>query len=237
MENIMSAALIEEDGIQSLEELNQYQVIRSEFVSPRLRAKVTFNVDSLTFSSKCVRLFEETQYIQLLINADEKRMVVMPCDEYTKDSLKWSNIKAGKIISRNIRCKLFGAKLYEMMGWDPENRYRVQAMYQEIGGKQIIIFNLEEFEMVVPEVVVKSDGKRVRKSKVYYPENWRDSFGMMYQEHLESCMVNILDNYMVSNTKDGSQTSYNEAIVEGSIPEPIEIITRPYTIQERLEDD
>ena len=72
MENIMSAALIEEDGLQSLEELNQYQVIRSEFVSPRLRAKVTFNVDSLTFSSKCVRLFPETQYIQLLINADEK---------------------------------------------------------------------------------------------------------------------------------------------------------------------
>jgi len=75
------------------------------------------------------------------------------------------------------------------------------------------------------------------KSKVYYPENWRDSFGMMYQDHLESCMVNILDNYMVSNTKDGSQTNYNEVIAEGSIPEPIEIITRQYTIQERLEDD
>ncbi len=237
MENIMRDAIVEEGGIQSLEELNQYQVIRSEFVSPRLRAKVSFNINSITFSSKCLALFKDTQYIQLMINADEKRMVVMPCDEHTKDSLKWCNIKAGKKISRSIGCKLFGAKLFDMMGWNPENRYKVQAMFQEIDGRQIILFNLEEYEMVVPEVVTRSDGKKVRKSKVYYPENWRDSFGLMYQEHIESCKVNLLDNYMLSNTRDGTQTKIDLTVHEGSVPEPHEIITRQYTVQERLEED
>ena len=209
MENIISEELIQEEGLQSIDELNKYQVIRSEFVSPRLRAKVTFNINSLTFSTRCIRLFEESQYVQILINSDENRMVVIPCDEHTKDSLKWCNIKSGKKKSRKIGCKLFGVKLYEMMGWNPENRYRVQAIYQELAGKQVILFNLEEFEMVVPEVVVRSDGKKVRKSKVYYPENWRDSFGMLYQEHIESCKIDILDNYMMSNTKDGSCKAYD----------------------------
>lgn len=236
MTNIDNEEVIQEEGLNSIEELNQYQVIRSEFVAPKLRAKVTFNIDSLTFSTKCLNLFKDSQYIQLLINSEEKRMVVMQCDEHSKDSLKWCNIKSGKVASRKIGCKIFGAKLYEMMGWNPENRYRVQAIFQEIDGKQLILFNLDEFEMVVPEVVVRSDGKKVRKSKVYYPENWRESFGMLYQEHMESSKIDILDNYHLSDTKNGSQLDDDTIGNGGSIPEPIEIITRPYTAQQKLED-
>jgi len=236
MEDIINSAVTDENGIQSLEELNHYQVIRSEFVSPRLRPKVTFNFDSLTFNSSCVALFEDTQYVKILINSDENRMVIMPCDEYAKDSLKWCNLKKGKKMPRAIGCKIFGAKLFDMMGWIPENRYKVQAIYQEIGGQEIILFNLDEFEMVVPEIVQKSDGTKVKKMKAYYPEKWRESFGMTYQEHLESYKINLLDNYMVNNTRDGTESEYDSLRTEGNGLMPSDIITRQYSMKSKPED-
>jgi hypothetical protein len=236
MEDIKRSTLMEENEIQSLEELNQYQVIRSEFVSPRLRPKLTFNFDSISFNTSCVALFKDTQYVQLLINSEEKRMVAIPCDEHIKDSLKWCNIKSGKKMPRNIGCKIFAAKLFGMMGWIPENRYKVQAIYQVIDGHELILFNLDEFEMVVPEIVQKSDGTKVRKTKVYYPEKWRESFGMTYQEHMESYQINFLDNYMVNNTKDGTESKYDSSQIEGNAPTPSAIITRQYSRKMKPED-
>lgn len=229
MEAIKSITSMEEPVIQSLEELNQYQIIRSEFVSPRLRPKLTFNFDSITFNSSCVALFKNTQYVQLLINSEEKRMIVMPCDEHVKDSLKWCNVKSGKKTPRNIGCKIFSAKLFGMMGWIPENRYKVQAIYQVIDGRELILFNLDEFEMVVPEIVLRSDGKKVRKAKAYYPEKWRESFGMTYREHIESYKIDFLDNYMVNNPRDGTESQYASSQMDGAEPTPAAIITNRYS--------
>ncbi|MHB1454987.1 MAG: hypothetical protein ACYCYM_13670 [Saccharofermentanales bacterium] len=237
MEDIINTMLMDENGIQSLEELNNYQVIRSEFLSPKLRPKVTFNIDNLIFNSSCVCLFGDVQYIQILINSVENRMVIIPCNEYAKDSLKWYNLKKEKKMPRTIGCKIFGAKLFDMMGWIPENRYKVQAIYQKIDGQEIILFNLNEFEMVVPEIVQKNDGTTMKKMKVYYPEKWRESFGMTYQEHQESYKINLMENYMVNNTRDGTESKYDSSQTEENIPTPSDIITRQYSMKSKPEDE
>ena len=86
--------------------------------------------------------------------------------------------KGGKTVPRQNSCRIFGAKLYELMGWIPDHRYKVQAVYQKIENAELLVFNLEECEMIVPQFSEGADGKRVRKVKRYYPDSWKDSFGM-----------------------------------------------------------
>lgn len=231
MKDYQEPQVAPEGGLQSLEELNQYQVVRSEFISPTYRPKVTINRNEFYFSASCVRLFEDTVHVLILVRPEEKRIIIKPCDENTKDAFKWCVIKNGKRQPRHSVCRIFGAKLYDVMQWIPENRYKVQAIYQILGGERLLVFNLEECEMVVPEIITLDDGKTVRKLKKYYPHDWRESFGMTFQEHSESYKVDINAHYLLSNARDGSQRDYvfTEKNVKGRLPTDSEIIVAPYS--------
>jgi hypothetical protein len=170
----LSRADIEvEGGLQSLAELNTAEVVRSEFLSPKFKPNVTFDYDKIVFNAACVRLMEDTEYVLLLVDRARKRLIVLPDDEYTKDAIKWSKTISGKKQPRQSLCKVFGAKLFELMNWIPGNRYKVQAVYQVIDNQRLIVFNLDECEMVVPELITKPDGKTIKKR--YYPQEWRES--------------------------------------------------------------
>jgi len=219
-----------EKGIESLGELEVCQVVRSEFMSPTFRPKLTFNIDSISFNSSCVRLFNRVEYVQLLINVNKKQLIVLPCEKTTKDSLKWCTLKGEKVVPRKNSCRIFGAKLYELMGWIPDNRYKVQAVYQKIGDVELLVFNLEECEMIVPQYSENADGKRVRKVRRYYPEAWKESFGMTYREHKQSIDVDIDAHYMLHKARDGGESAFahTQREIRGEALKPSEIITRQY---------
>ena len=217
-------------GIESLGDLEICQVVRSEFISPTFRPKMTFNFDSISFSGSCVCLYNRVEYVQKLINIDKKQLIVLPCEKTTKDSLKWCSFKSGKTVPRQNSCRIFGAKLYELMGWIPDHRYKVQAVYQKIENTELLVFNLEECEMIVPQFSEGEDGKRVRKVKRYYPDSWKDSFGMTYREHKQSIAVDIDAHYMLHNTREAGEGDFTstQRVIQGEAFKPSEIITRRY---------
>ena len=219
-----------EKGIESLGELDVCQVVRSEFMSPTFRPKLTFNFDSMSFNGGCVHLFNRVDYVQLLINVDKKQLIVLPCEKTTKDCLKWCSFKGEKVVPRKNSCRIFGAKLYELMGWIPDNRYKVQAIYQKIDDVELLVFNLEECEMIVPLYSEGADGIRVRKVKRYYPEAWKESFGMTYREHKQSIAVDIDAHYMLHSACDGGVSDFvlTQREIRGEALIPSEIITRQY---------
>ena len=227
---------IEERGLKSIEELNNCQVVRSEFLSPVFRPKVTLNCDHLVFSASCIRLFTDIQYVQLLIDPSKKRLVILPCRPNTKDALKWCNLKEGKSIPRASICKIFGEKLFEMMSWILDNRYKVQAIYQELEGQKLLVFNLDECEMVVPEMVTLDDGNTIKKRKRYFPQEWRESFGLTFEQHKDSSKVNINAHYLLSNTKEGTDSDFTfvHRELEGKdAPTAAEIITKKYRARQK----
>ncbi|GHU80476.1 hypothetical protein AGMMS49992_33490 [Clostridia bacterium] len=133
-----------EGGLFSLDEINEFDVVRSEFLSPTFKPKITLNADKLAFSSSCVRLIPDNSYVQMLFDRKRKRIVLLPCGQFDKDALKWSNQKSGKTSPRGITARLLCSKLFDYMGWIPDNRYKVMAVYQELEGRQLIVFNLVE---------------------------------------------------------------------------------------------
>ena len=215
-----------EGGLSSLEEINGFDVVRQEFLSSTFKAKITWNINKFSFNSACVRLIPDKSYVQMLFDEKSRRVVLLPCGQYDKDSLRWCNNRSGKPQPRDINAQMLCSKLFDFMEWIPEHRYKVMAVYQVLSGRELIVFNLLEYERIVPEEVISADGKVKKRIKKYYPPDWRDSFGTAYGEHKSTYEVNLDDYYLLSSFD--SERMPKTPMREGQAPTPSEIITRQY---------
>jgi hypothetical protein len=127
---------------------------------------------------------------------------------------------------RVCTAKKFGEKLYEMMQWIKENKYRILAYYQEIEGVRLLVFNLRECEMVVPNFITTKTGKIMKRGKVYLPGEWENGFGMSLVEHKEANAVALNAHYTLSD-KDIDVT-IEDVRVRGKTPTDEEIIMSQY---------
>ena len=65
-----------------------YQVVRRELFAHLREPAVVIRRDSVTFNTACIAGLEDAVYIQILVNQDNKRMVVRKCEENDKDALR-----------------------------------------------------------------------------------------------------------------------------------------------------
>lgn len=75
-----------------------YQVVRRELFAHLREPAVVIRRDSVTFNTACIAGLEDAVYIQILVNQDNKRMVVRKCEENDKDALRWCIEKPDKSI-------------------------------------------------------------------------------------------------------------------------------------------
>ena len=168
---------------------------------------------------------EDAVYIQILVNQDNKRMVVRKCEENDKDALRWCIEKPDKRKSRKMSNKLFSAMMYDMMGWDTDCRYKILGYKITHEDETMYIFDLTETEIFM-------DTKRKKKVKAepaekneavaaptnqtpeqkaeevtakvarklnripFYPKDWQNSFGLPVAEHKKALKTNLADGYI-----------------------------------------
>lgn len=170
-----------------------YQVVRREFISHRFDPAMTVRFGSVTFNNACIKALEDATYVQFLINPTEKKLIVRRCDSGARDAIRWCVVRDETRKSRQITCKPFAERLYAMMGWEPEYRYRFQGMRIRYYDDEIYLFDLGADERFAP---AKKDenGKRIVSAPVL-PENWNGSYGLSVEEHDMSTQVDFLDNY------------------------------------------
>ena len=193
-EQLEAKRLAEEENFS----FNGYQVVRREFISHRFDPAMTIRGNSITFNNSCISKLENASYIQFLINPTEQKMIIRPCDEGARDAIRWCVMKADKRKSRQITCKIFAERLYEMMGWDPIYRYRLQGMKIRYNDEQMYLFDLKAHECFLPQKKDAATGK-VKAATAEFPQDWQSSFGMKVDEHDMSTQVNFLDGYMSPN--------------------------------------
>ena len=220
-------------GISSLEELKRLEVLRTEFASGAFKAKIILSYDSVSFNKACLELLPETRFVNVLVDRNKKRIIILPVNRHAKDALRWCVVSPkGVHKKRNCTAKKFGEKLYEMMEWVKENKYRVLAYYQEIEGVELLVFNLLECEMVVPEFITTKTGKLMKRGRVYLPGDW-DGFGMPLEEHNKVNQVELDAHYTLSD-KDVDVT-IPQVKVKGKLPTDEEIIMSRYREEEHEE--
>lgn len=203
--------------IQENFSLDGYQVSRREMFSHVRESSITIRRDSITFNSACVNNLDDAVYVQLLINPEEKRLVVRKCQENDKDAIRWCIVKEDKKKSRRITSRIFSAKVYEMMKWNSEYRYKLLAHKISFEGEEIFVFELKETEIykekkkadtavaktdVIPaEAGTESEQQivtRYGRQKAMYPESWRDNFGMPVEEHKQALIIDTVNGYALA---------------------------------------
>ena len=219
--------IVDQKAIELAEDFSYdgYQVVRRELFAHLREPAVVIRRDSVTFNTACIAGLEDAVYIQILVNQDNKRMVVRKCEENDKDALRWCVAKPDKRKSRKMTNKIFSAMMYEMMGWNLDCRYKILGHKITFEDETIYVFDLMETEIFldikgkrakkdtesqfttekansVEETASNSiDNERSveeikRKNRIpFYPKEWKDSFGLPVEEHRKALEVNMLDGY------------------------------------------
>lgn len=171
-----------------------YQVVRGEFFSHLFEPSITFNNEKISVNSACINKLSDAEYVQILVNPTEKKLAVKPCSEDIKDSFCWvSKTPNGKRKPKTITCKVFFAKVMNLMGWDPFYRYKILGKLIRTPSETLFVFDLTSAETYLK----KTEDGNERTRVPIYPEEWKNQFGTPANEHQDSVLIEIFDDYAV----------------------------------------
>lgn len=203
-----------------------YQVVRGEFFAHLHEPSITFNNYKVGMNTACVKKLPDCNYVQVLVNPKQKRLVVKPCREHEKDSFRWCT-STDKRAPRQITCRMFFAKVISLMEWNPNCRYKLLGKLIKSGSDFLFLFDLTNVETF--ERTIKDDGKSAASKIPIYPESWKNQFGVPYNEHKESMQVNFFDDDLAifklqkdQRTSAAASTGSTPANVPADNPAPDE---------------
>lgn len=133
--------------IQKTFSYDGYQTVRRELFAHLREPQMTIRTDSITFNNACIEGFEDTVYIQALVNQDQKRLVIRRCEKDDRDSLRWCIQKNDKRKSRKITGRQFSSMIYKMMSWDVLCRYKILGHRIDYQGETLYVFELDDAEI------------------------------------------------------------------------------------------
>ena len=122
--------IIEDDSFN----YDGYQVVRGEFFSHLYEPCITFNNFKVYMNTACIKKLPETDYVQILVNQEKKKLAVRPCSEESKDSFRWCSATA-KRTPKQVTCRVFYGKITELMGWNPSYRYKLVGKLIQSNGQ------------------------------------------------------------------------------------------------------
>lgn len=195
-----------------------YSVVRRELFAHLRDPSVTIRYNSVNFNNACVKALEDAEYIQILINEESRKMLIRKCGEDDKDALHWCIRKEVGRRPRMLKNPLFSPMLYEKMGWSANCRYKLLGYKIHYNDEVLFIFDLAETEIFLEKKalasIVLDDGTKTERPltreelksirKPYYPEGWKDSFGLPVEDHEKALSVEFLEGYAVFRT-DGEK--------------------------------
>ena len=185
-----NAKPVEDEEPEAVADLAGYQVTRAELFSHTYEPAITIWPTRIKFNMACLRRFPGVTHIQILIHPEQRRLIIRPCLPDAPDSLRWAKGGGEKGLSnRDMLCRIFAGKVFDLMKWDSEYRYKMMgrpAVYQE---ETLFLFNLTDFELFM--------GGKKRRS--YLPGEWRDYFGTPVESHEEQYKIDLADGYITTD--------------------------------------
>lgn len=195
-----------------------YQVVRGEFFAHIYEPSFTFNSYKVSVNTACIKKLPDIEYVQILVNPEEKKLAVKPCPEEAKDSFRWCSVNSKKRSPKQITCRIFFAKVIALMGWNPNYRYKLLGKLLKSGDDILFVFDLN-----TPEIYKKviKEGEKPKMSRTpSYPADWKNQFGLPVEEHQNTIQVNMFNGYTVFGVQKTVEVSTtpspaNEAPSEG----------------------
>lgn len=213
------------------EDLDGYEMPpRSQF-SMLKKPAVSIKYGKMTFNMASIRLFEGVQHILPLYHPKKKRLTVVMCREEEYNSVEWARIrqKDGMWVNKDITSREYIDKLYRLMDWNKECRYKVLGRVANSRDGLVLVFDLEEavmFESKSLQYVDMESGETKEKKQqvMYYPEFYRDRVGRSYNDYVAARQMNLfeyLDGYVGNTYSDYKEAAEKtEKKNDGDVVEP-----------------
>ena len=189
-----------------------YQVVRGEFFAHVYEPSITFNNCKVSLNTACLNRLQDVNYVQILVNQRDKKLAVRPSSEDEKDSFLWCTANSIKRKPKQITCRMFFAKVVQLMEWNPDYRYKLLGKLIRSGDEFLFIFDLTATEIYQR---ILRDGEKPKTSRTpVFPAEWQNQFGLPVEEHRRLLQVNIFDGYTVFGIKDQSANTPVDASEE-----------------------
>lgn len=176
-------------------DLRGYEIARSQFFDSTDRITVTFSQGDIRFSCPAVRRLENT-LVELLMHPQKRILAVRTAGKECRNAMQWSKKKSGISFPRGISGTAFLPTLYSLLGWKDDCRYRITGIKRGKGNDAILLFNLTEPEIFIPndtvssllesDTSVKPFTDSNRRNVRAYPPDWADTFGSNYYSHAQA---------------------------------------------------
>jgi hypothetical protein len=206
-------------AIDAIEDANfsydGYEVVRGEYFAHLYEPSITFNKCRVSLNTACLKRLPDVNYVQILVNSEEKKLAVRPCSGDEKDSFLWCTPKRK---SKQITCRVFFAKIVHLMDWNPDYRYKLLGKLIKSGNEYLFIFDLIATEIYQRTI---QEGEKPKTSRTpVFPAQWQNQFGLPVEEHRKQLQVNIFNGYTIFGIKDKTQNSKEQ---QDTITQPEEI--------------
>lgn len=203
-------------------DLRGYEIARSQFFDTVRKICVTLSADGIVFSTECIRKFDKALYIEMLVHPSEQMLVARPCTKETRNAIQWANVNEGQYYARTVSCAAYIKTLYELFGWKSGCKYRVRGIYRQKDNEAVVIFNMKETEIFIPQNTLDSAREEAltddllpndvrpfkvgpKKDIMAYPSSWANTFGSNFYRHAQARELAAFYNQCVWNVNEEGQ--------------------------------
>ena len=166
-------------------DLTGYEVVRAQYFSTMQNPAMTISNGRLRFNTACLKKFENVEYVELLLNSVDRCIAIRPCDKNNPNAIRWGRLKEGRWCASTLGCRGLAKALFDIMEWDEDLRYRFRGQFLEQGDNKMMLFALDEPEMIKVEEIVlppkesteEDEGETVKKKIYIFPPEWAGTFG------------------------------------------------------------
>ncbi len=175
-------------------DLRGFEVTRSEFLNSINKPAVSFQDRTITFNRECAKKFGDKNYVEILINPITRCLAVRTTSLSNRNGARISQSVNTVFKPKPIHSTAFQNTLYEIMGWNPQYRYRIIGTLWENSSEFAFVFNGSDTEVYLASDSLRGvslreafkpldkSGSRTRA----IPQEWLTNFGRPYYIHERS---------------------------------------------------
>ena len=193
-----------------------FQVVRGEYFAHTYEPSITLNAYKLSVNRSCLNRLPDVDYVQVLVNPKEKKLVIRPSNEDEKGAFRWR--AKGKQASRQVICKVFFSMIMDLMEWNPGYRYKLLGKMVMSKSEYLYVFDLTEPEIYqrLPRDPVTGKVIHTGSRQPMYPDEWKNQFGLPIEENRKSLQVSIYNGYIVYELKEDNSSESSDNPDESS---------------------
>lgn len=220
-------------------DLRGYEIARSQFFNTARKICITLSTDGIVFSTESIRKFDKALYIEMLVHPGEHLLVARPCAKGTRNAVQWAKLNEGQYYSRIISCAAYIKTFYELFGWKSGCKYRVRGIYRQKDNEAILIFNMMETEIFIPQDTLGLDSEKTmpddllpndvrpfttgpKKDIMAYPSSWANTFGNNFYRHAQAQELAAFDNQEKWNVSEEGQPFCDSQVLNVTNSEVVE---------------